>query len=293
MSSLFVSKLRLFFQVTKPGISRAQVLTVSIGYFLAKQSLSLDSVFFLLIVATYLLSSAACIANNLIETQYDAQMERTKHRALPAQVMTPIYGIVMMVLFFLSGLFFVSKINGITVCVSLLTVFIYVALYTPLKRLSWTNTLVGALPGALPLLGGWVATGTPIHLSVIALTFTLFSWQMPHFYALAIMYYDDYKVAGFKMLPIGDVAFRSTKRQVLLFTVLMVISSVCPYFIGFLSDVYFFGIIIVSFVFIFLVIRFLNEFNKINARKLFFLSIIYLPLWFFLILLDIIVGGVN
>ena len=106
MSSLFVSKLRLFFQVTKPGISRAQVLTVSIGYFLAKQSLSLDSVFFLLIVATYLLSSAACIANNLIETQYDAQMERTKHRALPAQVMTPIYGIVMMVLFFLSGLFF-------------------------------------------------------------------------------------------------------------------------------------------------------------------------------------------
>jgi heme o synthase len=291
MSTSFVLKLRLIFELTKPGISRAQVLTVSIGYFLAKQTLSLDSVFFLLILATYLLSSAACIANNLIEVRYDAQMERTKHRALPSQVLTPKLAIVMMGLFFLVGVFFVSKINVLTVCISLLTVFIYVGLYTPLKRLSWTNTLVGALPGALPLLGGWVATGTPIHLSVMALTFTLFSWQMPHFYALAIMYFDDYKVAGFKMLPIEDVAFRSTKRQILLFTVLMVISSVCPFFIGFLSDVYFFGILVVSFVFMLLVVRFLNEFNKINARKLFFLSITYLPLWFFLILLDIVLGA--
>ena len=101
MSTSFVLKLRLIFELTKPGISRAQVLTVSIGYFLAKQTLSLDSVFFLLILATYLLSSAACIANNLIEVRYDAQMERTKHRALPSQVLTPKLAIVMMGLFFL------------------------------------------------------------------------------------------------------------------------------------------------------------------------------------------------
>ena len=119
--------------------------------------------------------------------------------------------------------------------------------------------------------------------------FTLF-WQVPHFYALSIMYLDDYKQAGFKMLPIGDEGFVATKRQVLVFTFLMILSSVYPYFILFLSDVYFFGVLILSVIFVRYTLKFTRDLSIQNARKLFFLSIIYLMAWFLLIILDILMS---
>ena len=185
--------------------------------------------------------------------------------------------------------FYVLKLNIETLIASLLTVVIYVCIYTPLKRVSWINTHVGAIPGALPLLGGWLATGTPIHLAVISLFFTLFCWQIPHFYALSIMYFEEYKSAGFRMLPNQKGGIQATKRQMLFFSILMALSSMYPFFIGFLSEIYFIGVCVLSVVFLRQIFRGLEDLEN-NAKKLFILSIIYLPLWFTLIIVDIVVN---
>ena len=188
---------------------------------------------------------------------------------------------------FAIGAFLLLSINWMVFAIALLTLVTYVWIYTPLKQVSWINTLVGAVPGALPLLGGWAASGTPFHLAGISLMFTLFCWQIPHFYALSIMYLEDYKRANFKMLPIEDNEFLATKRQIIIFSILMILASVYPFFVYFLSEVYFFGVVLISSMFLVGVIQAIKDLSKKNAKKLFILSIIYLPMWFLFILLDI------
>ena len=216
-------------------------------------------------------------------------MKRTSSRELVTGKMSYIEAWLVVVIMLCLAAYFILRISIPTFIISILTVITYVGVYTPLKRYSWLNTHVGAIPGALPLLGGWVATGTPFHISVISLFFTLFCWQIPHFYALSIMYFDEYKSAGFRMLPnqVGGIA--ATKRQIIFFTLLMIFSSIYPFFIGFLSEIYLIGVLILSFVFLRFVFK-ANKDLKKNAKKLFILSIIYLPLWFTLIIVDIILN---
>jgi protoheme IX farnesyltransferase len=284
-----IKKLRHYLAFTKPGISRAQILTVSIGYFLAKQSIHIDQIFIYLVLGTYCFSAAACGANNFIEVDFDKKMNRTNSRELVLGSITKAEALFIIFLLLIFASYLILKINLATFFVSIITVIIYVAVYTPLKRFSWINTHVGAIPGALPLIGGWVATDTPLHLAGVSLFFTLFCWQIPHFYALSIMYFDDYKSAGFRMLPnqIGGIA--ATKRQILFFTILMILSSVYPFLIGFLSHVYLIGVLMLSFVFVRFVLK-ANQDLIENAKKLFILSIIYLPLWFTLIIVDIVLN---
>ena len=284
-----IYKLRRYISFTKPGISRAQILTVSIGYFLAKQSIQLNWDYIYLIISTYCYSASACGANNLIEMSHDAKMNRTKNRGLVTGETNKKEAVLIIAITFVIATFFVLKINIETLMISLLTVLIYVGIYTPLKRYSWINTHVGAIPGALPLLGGWVATGTPLHVAVISLLFTLFCWQIPHFYALSIMYFDEYKDAGFRMLPNLKGGVEATRRQMVLFSFLMVLSSIYPFFIGYLSGVYCIGVIVLSIIFLSILIKGVQDLKK-NAKKLFILSIIYLPLWFTLIIVDIILN---
>ena len=284
-----IKKLKHYVAFTKPGISRAQILTVSIGYFLARQSITIDQIFIFLVVGTYFFSAAACGLNNIIEVEHDKKMKRTSSRELVTGNMSYIEAWLVVFIMLCLAAYFILRISIPTFIISILTVITYVGVYTPLKRHSWLNTHVGAIPGALPLLGGWVATGTPFHISVISLFFTLFCWQIPHFYALSIMYFDEYKSAGFRMLPnqVGGIA--ATKRQIIFFTLLMILSSMYPFFIGFLSEIYLIGVLILSFVFLRFVFK-ANKDLKKNAKKLFILSIIYLPLWFTLIIVDIILN---
>ncbi len=282
-------KLRQYVSFTKPGICRAQILTVSIGYFLAKQSIQLNIDYIYLIISTYGYSAAACGANNFIEVSHDAQMNRTKNRGLVTGEINKKEAALIIATTFLIATFFVLKINIETLLVSWLTVMTYVGIYTPLKRYSWINTHVGAIPGALPLVGGWVATGTPLHVAVISLLFTLFCWQIPHFYALSIMYFDEYKDAGFRMLPNQIGGIEATKRQMVFFSFLMVLSSIYPFFTGYLSHIYCIGVTVLSILFLSILIKGIQDLKK-NAKKLFILSIIYLPLWFTLIIVDIILN---
>ena len=285
-----LKKIRYYFNFTKPGISRAQILTVSIGYFLAKQEIVFNQTFFYLIAGTYLFSSSAGGLNNLIEKKHDALMDRTKKRALVTSDISVVEALFIIIICFAAATFLLYLINVPTLLVAIGTVLIYGFIYTPLKRISWINTLVGAIPGALPVLGGWLATETPIHIAIIAVFFSLFSWQIPHFYALSIMYLNEYKNAGFKMLPINDDGFKSTKRQILIFTILMILSSTGPFLYGYLSEIYLVGVLVISIIFFMLTIKFIKGFTNKNARKLFILSIIYLPLWLSFIIIDILLN---
>lgn len=274
--------------LSKPGISRAQMLTASIGYFLALQTISFSHPFLLLLSGTYCFSAAAAVGNNVLDYSYDIRMDRTKNRVLPNQLLSTSHAIIFGCLMFFVGAVLFYHINLLTLIIGVLTVVIYVFIYTPMKRWTWMNTWVGAIPGALPLLGGWVASGTPIHLAVVALFCTLFSWQMPHFFALSIMYLDDYRSAGFAMLPINDPGYHSTKRQILIFTILMIVTSFIPYFVGYLGDIYVVGITLISIVFMVFSLRLTKKISDQHARKLFILSILYLPGWFIIMILDII-----
>jgi len=284
--NIMIQQMLNYVSFTKPGISRAQLLTVSIGYFLAIQSIDVTLSFLYLLLATYFFSASACGANNILEVKLDALMGRTKDRELVVNKLSLFEARAIVVTTFLVGLFFVLQINLLTLLVSLATVVIYVGVYTPLKRYSWLNTHVGALPGALPLLGGWVATGTPIHTVVVAFFFTLFCWQIPHFYALSIMYFDDYKAAGFKMLPNQEGGVAATKRQIIVFSFLMVATSFVPFLMRFLSGVYAVGMLMISLIFLWGMTQSVRDLKN-NAKKLFILSIIYLPLWFTFIIVDI------
>ncbi|MEK9727804.1 MAG: heme o synthase [Candidatus Margulisiibacteriota bacterium] len=282
-----LKKIKNYISFTKPGISRAQILTVSIGYFLATQTLSINLTYFYLILATYLFSASACGANNLIEFKLDEKMNRTKKRELITGEISRNEAVIIIIFTFILATLFVLKINIFTLIISWATWFIYVAVYTPLKQYSWLNTYVGAIPGALPLIGGWVATGTPLHLAVLSLFFTLFCWQIPHFFALSILYFDDYKSAGFFMLPNQKGGIAATKRQMIFFSILMTLSSIYPFFIGFLSELYLVGVVSLSVVFNWFIFTGIKNL-ELNAKKLFILSIIYLPVWFAFIIIDIV-----
>ena len=285
----FITQFKKIIVITKPGITRAQVLTVSIGYFLANQSMALNFDYILLVIGTYFISSSACAANSILEKEIDSKMNRTKNRPIPSNQLSISMAIYVVIVCFIIGSYALVNINFLTFTTALLTFITYVFVYTPMKKYSWLNTPIGAIPGALPLLGGWFAAGSPLHLAVISLFFTLFCWQIPHFYALSIMYFNDYKAANLKMLPLYDGGISATKRQIVFFTLLMTISSVYPFFIHFLGIQYLVGMLILSTVFIVFAARAVTDLKK-HAKKLFILSIIYLPLWFILIIIDILLN---
>ena len=118
--------------------------------------------------------------------------------------------------------------------------------YTPHKQRTWLNTLVGAVPGALPLLGGWSAATGTIHMAAWPLFLVLFAWQHPHFYALAVMYEEDYKRGGLKMLPVIESGYQKTSRQIIIYTIIMIASSLFVVSTELMGPVYLFGVLIIN-----------------------------------------------
>jgi protoheme IX farnesyltransferase len=178
------------------------------------------------------------------------------------------------------------QVNLLTGFLSLLTVFLYVLVYTPLKRVTWWNTVIGAIPGALPPMGGWAAATGSLDLGAWVLFLILFVWQHPHFYAIAWMYREDYKRGGFKMLPVVEPDGRSTFRQVIWFSVVLVPVSLLPGFLGMAGAVYTWGMAVLSLGMLWYGVVLARTHSVQDARVLLKVSVIYLPLFFILILGD-------
>tara|TARA_B100001175_G_scaffold281193_1_gene259412 strand:- start:124 stop:975 length:852 start_codon:yes stop_codon:yes gene_type:complete len=275
-------------ELTKVRIGFLNCTTTIIGFYLGAQG-NIDYLLLsYLVIGTLLSSTGSSVMNNVFESESDKLMNRTKNRVLPTKKISINFAKFLGISFIFSGLLILYlKVNPLTCILSLLTIFSYLFLYTPLKRKSWLNTSVGAIPGAIPPLGGWTAATNSIEWGGIAVFLILFFWQHPHFYSIAYMYKEDYKNAGLQMLPVIDNGVKRTVLHIFLHALILIPISTLPFFLGFSGRVYFVGAYILSNIYMLLCLPFILEQNKDNARLIFKTSIYYFPLLLFLIVADL------
>jgi protoheme IX farnesyltransferase len=280
-------KVSAYVCLTKPRILTMVLVMSAAGFFLGAKGLQPLDNFIVMLLGTALSSGGAAVLNNYIERESDQKMHRTKTRPIPQGVITPSEALEFGLTLVLMGVTLLAwQVNLLTGFLSLLTVFLYVLVYTPLKKITWWNTVIGAIPGALPPVGGWTAATGHLDLGAWILFAILFVWQHPHFYAIAWMYKDDYERGGFKMLPVVDPDGASTFRQVIAFSLLLIPVSLLPTFYGMAGNLYAWGISILGVGMLLIGANLYRSHSIQDAKRLLRASVIYLPLFFALILGD-------
>lgn len=278
--------IRAWLELTKPRITLMQLVSVSIGYFCHSNFKSVNHNFIFLVFGTLCASAAAAMLNHLLEKNEDAIMQRTQNRPLVLGIVDTRWVKIVSLLLISSAYYFMSKINMLTTLLTLMTIFLYVAVYTPLKKVTWLNTFVGALPGILPILGGWYAFELRFSLEVVFLMLIMFLWQFPHFFVLSYLYSSDYKKAGFKMLS-GEIgADFKVKRQTIVYLFLMIVSCYFLLFVQNYGYIYLLAITIYSVILVKAVYSFVKYYNIKNAKRFFLLTVVFLPFWFLVLLVE-------
>jgi len=282
-----MKSLSLYIELTKPRILSMVLVTTTIGYFLAAKGIHPLGTLLLTLLGVGCATGGSAALNNYLERDVDGKMARTRDRALPAGLIQPANALAFGISLVLLGLFLlVWAVNLLTGFLVLLAAFLYVLVYTPMKRLTWLNTTFGAIPGAIPPLCGWAAATGRLDTGAWVLFLILFAWQHPHFYAIAWMFKDDYRDAGFKMLPVVDPNGISTFRQTILFAILLLGVSVLPTAIGMTGRVYCIGALIMGLALLAVGALFTRSKSFLDARRLLKASVIYLPLLLLLIIID-------
>jgi len=274
-------------KLTKPRLSALVMLTALVGfYFGTRERIDLP----LLLDATLgigLVAMGASALNQFLERNVDGLMQRTKDRPLPARRLTASQVLYFGALSATAGMvYLLLRVNADAALLAAMTLGLYVFAYTPLKQVTSLNTLVGAIPGALPPLIGYAAARGALTPQAWALFAILFIWQLPHFLAIAWLYREDYDRAGFKMLPKVDVDGFSTGRQVVVHSVMLIPVSLAPFVLHMAGLSYVAGALFFGVVFLFFGIKFAANRTDAAARKLFLASVIYLPLLLALMMLD-------
>ena len=267
-----------FAELTKARLTMLVLLTTAVGYYLGAETVTLPALFHAEF-GTALAAAGAAALNQWWEHQFDALMHRTRLRPIPAGRMLPRDAALVGGSLGAAGVVYLAvACNLLSAALAAATIAIYIFAYTPLKRLSTTNTLVGAIPGALPPLIGWAAARNDLSLAGWSLFAILFCWQMPHFFAIAWMYREDYARAGFRMLSGADLKGARSGRQSVLFALLLIGVSVAPALMGLTSRSFIVLELLLGGGFVALAIRFYVQRTVTSARALFIGSIVYLPL---------------
>lgn len=275
---MFIINSKIFFSLTKVRLALSVVFSTLAGYILAADKiLVLDML--LLLIGGYCMVGASNSFNQIIEKDKDALMNRTKNRPLPTKKITSSNAFWISVFLTIAGIGILYTINYKTAFFAGLSVFIYTCIYTPLKSITPLSVFVGAIPGAIPFMLGWVAATNKFGIEPGTLFMIQFFWQFPHFWALGWMLDDDYKKAGFNMLPTGQ-RDKKTAIQIILYVIWMIIISVFPYsgLTGSLT-LSFYGVIIVLCVGIIMLFFAINLYNRMDinsAKNLFLYTIFYL-----------------
>ncbi|MEN9470223.1 MAG: Protoheme farnesyltransferase [Verrucomicrobiota bacterium] len=266
-------------ELVKARLSLLVLLTTLVGFLIAWRGPIPWVLLTATLLGTALCAGGAAALNQWMERDIDARMKRTRERPLPAGRMSPRDALLFGLLFSLAGIAILGLFTNLRAAfLAFAIIAIYIVVYTPMKRMSSLNTLVGAIPGALPPLIGWVAARGSYSLEGGLLFATLFFWQMPHFLAIAWMFRDDYKAGGCVMLTDSDPDGSMTGRQALLYSICLIVISLLPGFLGFNSPLYFYGALLLGLAFSTFAAIFLRRRDRDSARNLFFASIIYLPL---------------
>lgn len=266
-------------ELFKARLTSLVLMTTAVGFSLGSSG-GVDWVAFLHTLAgTALLAAGASALNQYLERETDARMERTRHRPIPAGEMSPAAALGIGVFTSMAGmLYLLLWVNPLTAFLGMLTLGSYVFVYTPLKRLTTLNTLVGAVPGALPPLMGWTGATGSIGAGGWALFTILFFWQLPHFMAIAWLYREDYARGGYRMLAVVDPDGRRTASAALRHTLALMAFSLWPFTLGLVNRAYLVGALVLGLAFLAAGVGFAREVSPARARRLFFASIVYLPL---------------
>ena len=270
----------LISDLVKARLTFLVLVTTLVGFCMGLQDGPVDYwLLFNCMFGTALSAAGAAALNQLIERHADAKMERTRTRPLPTGEMSAPAAATIGVVGSLLGVGLLwLKVTPLAAWVSVATIVSYIAFYTPLKKVSSLNTIVGAIPGALPPVIGYAATANRIDLIAWTLFLILFLWQLPHFLAISWLYREDYLRGGFVMISGRDATGKETAWKAIVYTLLLIGSTVLPYVLGINNVVFLAGAVLLGLAFLYCAIRFQFERNASTARRLFFASIIYLPI---------------
>jgi len=276
-----------YLELAKPRIVALVLVSTAIGFYLAGQGITSWALLALTLLGTGFTAGGAGALNHYLERHVDALMHRTRSRPLPKGLIRPAEALSYGLLLVLGGVALLAwQVNLLTGFLALLTTFLYVLVYTPMKRISWLNTTIGAIPGALPILGGWTAASGSLSLEAWILFAIMFLWQHPHFYAIAWMFHQEYEEAGFKMLPPMEPRGKWTAWQIIGFLVILIPTSILPAITGLSGMLYLTGAVLLGLIFLLSTLPFLYHTTRQNARTILLASVAYLPLWLGLIVVD-------
>jgi protoheme IX farnesyltransferase len=271
--------------LAKPRLNMLVVASTLAGYVMGGGAMSDVVRVLMMLVGTALVAGGASAFNQVIERRTDALMRRTQHRPMADGRLGSSDALVYASALSLGGLAILTvAVNPLSAWVAFATLVSYAAIYTPLKLRTSFATVIGAIPGALPPVIGWAAATNDLSQGAWILFGILFLWQLPHFLAIAWMYREDYARAGFPMLPVIEPDGRSTARQSVLYAAALLPLSLAPTLIGMTTSAYFVAALLLTLGFLGLTLRFAKTRSVPDARRVFFGSIIYLPiLWVLMI----------
>ncbi|VXB16234.1 Protoheme IX farnesyltransferase [Flavobacterium sp. 9AF] len=280
-----------FVAITKARLAISVVFSTLAGYLLGVSDWTAQNgiTLLFLIIGGYCMVGASNVFNQIIEKDLDALMDRTKNRPLPSGTISKQNAFILGVVLTVFGLAILYYVNAKTAMFGAISIFMYVSLYTPLKTITPLSVFVGAFPGAIPYMLGWVAATGHFGIEAGTLFIIQFFWQFPHFWAIGWFLYDDYKKAGFFMLPTGKKD-KKTALQTILYTIWMIIASVIPVF-GFTGKLFLTktSAIIVLFLglwMLFYAFKLYREMDVKAARKLMIVSVLYISLLQIVFILD-------
>ena len=269
--------IRLFFELIKFRLSFLVTFSAVFGFLLSSNYINYFSLF-ILIISGFFITGSSIINNQIIEKDSDKLMNRTKNRPLPTNKISSrnalfislalsITGLILMVLF----------LNKLTALLSFFSLIIYTFLYTPLKKVGPIAVFVGAIPGALPPLIGWAASTNDISLEALIIFSIQFIWQFPHFWAIAWVSDDDYKRAGFKLLPNNGKKNFSTAVNIMTYTMFLIPLGLLPTIFGITGLVSGVVAVVCAILFLIQTLRLIKDYSKTSALRIMFGSFIYLP----------------
>ncbi len=290
--SNFRAILSPYLQLTKPRIGLLVIITAYLGYYLGLRSVDSHMLeayewlnLFHIMFGMFISCSGACAFNQIFEVSIDSKMNRTKKRPLPLKKISINSAYIFaMCLFIGSSAYLYFFVNSTAAVLSCFTYITYLFIYTPLKRKTTLNTLIGSVPGAIPPIGGWVAATGEIGSPAWILFGVLACWQIPHFLAIAIIYADDYNRGGLKMLPSVYPKNKITSIYMIFFTVALTCMSLGLSIIKGYGIVFAVGALILGLIFIYCSVKLILNKSIQNAKRVFYYSIAYLPILIILII---------
>jgi protoheme IX farnesyltransferase len=277
----------VFGDLVKIRLTSLVLITTLVGFYAGSVSPIDLALMFYALAGTALVACGASALNQWLERVPDSKMRRTESRPLPSGRLTPDQVLVIGAVLSVGGLLILMfAVNKLTAALGAITLASYVFIYTPLKRITTLNTLIGAIPGAIPPLMGWTAARNEVSAAGWSLFAILFLWQLPHFMAIAWLYREDYARGGFKMLPIIDPDGSKTAAQAVCHSIGLIPVSLFPALFGVAGVVYFGGAIVLGVTFLIFAIQFSRDLSPERAKRLFIASIVYLPVLLGLLVID-------